>query len=89
MAQPSGIATDGVKLYFADSEISAIRSADLDPNGRVETIVGEDLFEFGDRDGRGSEVRLQHPLGMMLNQVEVHHGGGSFSGQTSRRFWAI
>jgi len=29
--------------------------------------VGEDLFEFGDRDGRGSQVRLQHPLGVVYN----------------------
>lgn len=67
LAQPSGITTDGKKLYFADSEVSAIRSADLDPHGRVETIVGLDLFEFGDRDGKGATVRLQHPLGVVYN----------------------
>ncbi|HTG14947.1 MAG TPA: thioredoxin-like domain-containing protein [Blastocatellia bacterium] len=64
LAQPSGITTDGKKLYFADSEVSSIRSADLDPSGNVETIVGEDLFEFGDKDGKGEQVRLQHPLGV-------------------------
>ncbi|MFY9573918.1 MAG: hypothetical protein WAV20_21175, partial [Blastocatellia bacterium] len=68
LAQPSGITSDGKKLYFADSEVSSIRSADLDPSGRVETIVGEDLFEFGDRDGKGSAVRLQHPLGVAYNE---------------------
>ncbi|MCX8036315.1 MAG: thioredoxin-like domain-containing protein [Candidatus Sumerlaeia bacterium] len=68
LAQPSGLATDGRKLYFADSEVSAIRAADLDPKGRVETIVGEDLFEFGDRDGRGPAVRLQHPLGVAFHE---------------------
>jgi thiol-disulfide isomerase/thioredoxin len=61
LAQPSGLTTDGKKLYFADSEVSAIRSADLDPKGYVETIVGQGLFDFGDKDGRGDEVRLQHP----------------------------
>ncbi len=69
LAQPSGITTDGKRLYFADSEVSAIRSADLDPNGEVETIVGEGLFDYGDKDGKGSRVRLQHPLGV------VHHEG--------------
>jgi hypothetical protein len=64
LAQPSGITTDGGKLYFADSEVSSIRSADLSPRGKVETIVGLDLFEFGDRDGVGDGVRLQHPLGV-------------------------
>jgi DNA-binding beta-propeller fold protein YncE len=67
LAQPSGITSDGKKLYFADSEVSSIRSADLDPNGRVDTIVGEDLFEFGDRDGKGAVVRLQHPLGVVYS----------------------
>ncbi len=64
LAQPSGIATDGERLYFADSESSAIRAAAVDPGGAVETIVGLDLLEFGDRDGVGDEVRLQHPLGV-------------------------
>ena len=64
LAQPSGIATDGQKLYFADSEGSSVRSADLSPNGKVETIIGEDLFEFGDIDGDIRTARLQHALGV-------------------------
>ena len=67
--QPSGITTDGNVLYFADSEASAIRSADLSEAGSVTTIVGQDLFVFGDVDGIGDEVRLQHPLGI------DHHDG--------------
>ena len=66
LAQPSGIVTDGDLLYFTDSETSAIRSADLDPNGRVKTIVGVDLFQFGDLDGVGDAVRLQHPIGICM-----------------------
>ena len=62
--QPSGITTDGEVLYFADSEASAIRTADLTEDGRVTSIVGLDLFVFGDVDGSGDEVRLQHPLGI-------------------------
>ena len=76
LAQPSGITTDGKKLYFADSEVSSIRAADLDPSGNVSTIVGEDLFEFGDCDGRGDEVRLQHPLGV------VYHDGWLYVADT-------
>lgn len=64
LAQPSGITSDGTNLYVADSEISAIRSVSLDPKGQVSTIVGVDLFEFGDVDGQGELVRLQHPLGV-------------------------
>lgn len=66
LAQPSGITTDGVKLYFADSETSSIRRADVDPSGRVQTIVGLDLFVFGDADGADHRVRLQHPLGITV-----------------------
>ena len=62
--QPSGITTDGKVLYFADSEASAIRTADLNDSGRVGTIVGQDLFVFGDVDGTGDAVRLQHPIGI-------------------------
>ena len=69
LAQPSGIAADSGTLYFTDSETSSVRTADVDPNGRVATIVGLDLFTFGDVDGVGDDVRLQHPLG-----VDVHDG---------------
>ena len=64
LAQPSGITTDGAKLYFADSETSSIRAADLDLTGRVRTIIGLDLFVFGDVDGADHRVRLQHPIGI-------------------------
>ena len=65
LAQPSGITTDGHKLFFADSAVSSIRAADIDPRGGVSTIVGRDLFDFGDVDGVGEAVRLQHPLGVV------------------------
>lgn len=63
LAQPSGLATDGVSLFVADSESSAIRAVSL-ADGRTTTIVGTGLFDFGDRDGVGDAVRLQHPLGV-------------------------
>jgi DNA-binding beta-propeller fold protein YncE len=62
-AQPSGITADDRFLYVADSETSSIRSIDRHTD-RVDTLVGIDLFEFGDVDGVGDEVRLQHPLGI-------------------------
>ena len=64
-AQPSGLTTDGGKLYVADPEASAVRAADYSGVlARVHTLVGEGLFEFGDVDGRGDAVRLQHDLGL-------------------------
>jgi thiol-disulfide isomerase/thioredoxin len=63
-AQPSGLETDGKTLFVADSESNIIRAIGLAPNGEVRTLVGGDLFDFGDKDGRGNDVRLQHPLGL-------------------------
>ena len=65
-AQPSGLATDGENLFVADSEVSGVRvitgiNTDHPEVGR---IVGQGLFEFGDIDGTGAEVRLQHCLGL-------------------------
>lgn len=65
-AQPSAFATspDGSTLYVADQESSSIRA--VDPrDGSCSTLVGKDLFTFGDQDGTGGEVRLQHPSGLV------------------------
>jgi DNA-binding beta-propeller fold protein YncE len=63
-AQPSGIAAIENTLYVADSESNIIRAIDI-AGGTVKTLVGGDLFEFGDEDGSGDDVRLQHPLGVV------------------------
>lgn len=65
LAQPMGICTDGEKLYFADAESSAIREADVQPHATVATLIGTGLFDFGDVDGEGDAVRLQHPQGIL------------------------
>jgi len=65
LAQPMGICTDGSKLYIADAESSAIREADLQSQGVIGTLVGTGLFGFGDVDGEGAAVRLQHPQGIL------------------------
>lgn len=73
-AQPSGLASDGERLFVADSEGSAIRSVPFDPDGQVETLVGVlgSLFDFGDVDGTGSAVRLQHPLGVVFYDGKLY-----------------
>jgi DNA-binding beta-propeller fold protein YncE len=77
-AQPSGLTTDGAKLFVADSESNIIRSIDLNDSespkksdAKVRTLAGGDLFEFGDQDGRGDDVRLQHPLGVLFYDGRV------------------
>ncbi|GAB1541523.1 thioredoxin-like domain-containing protein [Scytonema sp. NUACC21] len=64
-AQPSGTTTDGQELYIADSEGSSIRAVGLVEPRTVRTVCGSgDLFGFGDVDGQGFDVRLQHCLGV-------------------------
>lgn len=78
-AQPSGLALgqdpDGRRwLYVADAESSAVRAIALGHGqgsdaGRVTTLVGEGLFDFGDVDGPGGlgePARLQHCLGVAV-----------------------
>jgi thiol-disulfide isomerase/thioredoxin/DNA-binding beta-propeller fold protein YncE len=71
-AQPSGLASDGDILFVADSEVSAIRTVSLGARSEVQTIVGEGLFEFGDEDGVGSKVRLQHALGIAFHNGKLY-----------------
>lgn len=67
LAQPSGLTLDAAaqRLYFADSEVSAIRYVDL-ATRQVKTIIGHGLFDFGDVDGDADRARFQHPLGVCL-----------------------
>jgi DNA-binding beta-propeller fold protein YncE len=71
-AQPSGLTTDGKRLYVADSEVSAIRSVSLNKAGDVTTLVGQGLFKFGDVDGEGKDVRLQHALGVAYHDGKLY-----------------
>jgi thiol-disulfide isomerase/thioredoxin len=78
-AQPSGLASDGKKwLYVADSEGSSIRAVPFDSKGEVETVVGTSylprgrLFHFGDADGQGKAVLLQHALGVVYYRDRIY-----------------
>ncbi|KAF8098287.1 hypothetical protein N665_0269s0013 [Sinapis alba] len=71
-AQPSGISLgpDLKEAYIADSESSSIRALNLQTGGSRllaggDPYISENLFKFGDNDGVGSEVLLQHPLGVL------------------------
>jgi thiol-disulfide isomerase/thioredoxin len=62
-AQPSGLSEARGLLYVADSETSAVRAIDLG-TGTVGTLLGEGLFDFGDREGEAQGAMLQHCLGV-------------------------
>ncbi len=69
LAQPSGITADGADIYFADSEVSAIRMIRDDV---VTTLIGKGLFIFGDQDGLFPEARLQHPIGLHYHENALY-----------------
>ena len=71
LAQPMGITLHDDNLFFADSESNAVRSTETTAIGSVKTIVGTGLFDFGNVDGQGDDVRLQHPQG-----IAPHPEGG-------------
>jgi hypothetical protein len=64
LAQPMGLCVSEDLIYFVDAESSAVRVADRDRSGGVRTIVGTGLFDFGDVDGVGDTVRMQHQQGI-------------------------
>ncbi|KRT80441.1 hypothetical protein AMK59_6992 [Oryctes borbonicus] len=75
-AQPSGLALckKNKEVYIADSESSSIRRLSL-IDGKVTAVVGGDrnpnnLFAFGDRDGKLCDAKLQHVLGLAISSDE-------------------
>lgn len=49
-------------LLVVDAETSAIRVIRL-RDSFTRTLIGTGLFDFGDEDGKGAAVKLQHPMG--------------------------
>ena len=66
LAQPSGLYWADGWLYFADSESSTLRVAEIgaDELRVVSGTTANSLFTFGDVDGELGENLLQHPLGV-------------------------
>lgn len=62
LAQPSGLARVPAGVAFVDADSSSLRM--LTNAGKVRTLVGEGLFDWGTRDGRGLRGRFQRPEGV-------------------------
>ncbi len=70
LAQPSGLSiTSAGVIYFVDAESSALRVL---RNGKVETLIGTGLFDFGHKDGKYPEAQLQHPQGLFASEQKVY-----------------
>lgn len=63
-AQPSAIVRSLVqpgKTWVIDAETSALRVIE---GGKIQTLVGHGLFDFGHVDGSAEQALMQHPLGL-------------------------
>lgn len=70
LAQPADLAQYNGKLYFVDSETSALRV--LEKDGAVKTLIGHGLFDFGYRNGNKANALMQHPLGLTADDTGVY-----------------
>ncbi len=64
-AQPSALAqskTNPGKVWIIDAETSALRAVQ---DGKIVSLVGKGLFDFGHLDGPSDQALLQHPLGVL------------------------
>ncbi len=69
LSQPSGLATHGGKLYFVDAETSSLRVLE---NGKITTLIGSGLFDFGFRDGKRGTALMQHAIGVHADDSGVY-----------------
>lgn len=72
LAQPSGITTDGTRIYWVDPESSSLRQVLIDGQERVETLVGTGLFAYGDTDGPGGGASFQHAQDVVFDDGALY-----------------
>src|SRR5690606_5159674 len=65
-AEPVALAAVQQAIYVCDSAGSAVRSVNA-RSGQVTTLVGEDVWNFGDTDGARIDARLQQPQTVALD----------------------
>ncbi|MBK9496206.1 MAG: redoxin family protein [Xanthomonadales bacterium] len=65
-AQPAGMALAQQTLFIADAASSSIRGVQL-ASGKVQTLVGVGLYEFGNLNGALRVARLQYPMAIALD----------------------
>lgn len=60
MAHPLALSSGRSQLYVAEGSSSSIRTVAV-PEGRINTLVGQGLYQFGELDGPRQSATLQHP----------------------------
>ena len=72
LAQPCGVEVSNNAVFFIDSETSALRVSAIADEGRVVTLVGKGLFDFGDVDAVGKDALFQHPQGLAVSKDVIY-----------------
>jgi thiol-disulfide isomerase/thioredoxin len=70
LAQTADMSVFNHKLYFIDSESSALRV--LDESLNVKTLIGKGLFQFGHKNGDSNTALMQHPLGLLVDDTGAY-----------------
>ncbi len=70
LSQTADLTTYDGKLYFVDSESSALRV--LSKDGEVKTLIGKGIQDFGYKNGKKGEALMQHPLGLTADDTGVY-----------------
>lgn len=61
----------GDTLYDTDPESSSVRAIAV-PEGKVSTLIGHGLFDFGMRNGNAADAQLQHAEGVAWNAGSLY-----------------
>ncbi|MCB1178474.1 MAG: hypothetical protein KDK36_12890, partial [Leptospiraceae bacterium] len=72
LAQPTGIVSKDKDLYFLDSDGNSLRRAETEYSGKIETLIGKSLFDYGDSDGSYNGTKLQFPMGIFLKEEKLY-----------------
>ncbi len=70
LAQTSDMSVFGRKLYFVDASSSSLRV--LEEDGNLKTLIGKDLNFFGHQNGNKSVAKMQHPLGLIVDDTGAY-----------------
>jgi hypothetical protein len=67
MAHPLALSGSKNYLYVAEGSSSSIRTAAV-PEGRVNTLIGHGLYQYGKEDGLRKTASLQHPSAVAADE---------------------
>jgi 6-phosphogluconolactonase (cycloisomerase 2 family) len=67
MAHPLALSGSKNYLYVVEGSSSSIRTAAV-PEGRVNTLIGHGLYQYGKEDGLRKSAALQHPTAIAVDE---------------------